>query len=96
MRILIPSLLAIVTPLAHANASPPDIPTISTARASDSSSDQVVQTVTDEKVVCRRDKEIGSRVRARTVCMTAKQWAAKAAEERVYLETRQAQRTLSE
>lgn len=66
----------------------------STARASESSQDQVEGTATGEKVICRRDKEIGSRVKAKRICMTAKQWAEKTAEERQFIEQRQAQRTL--
>ncbi len=85
-----------VLPLTATHAAPADVAAVSNARASASSSEEVIETATAEKVICRRDKEIGSRVKARRVCMTAKQWAEKASEERTYLEQRQAQRTLSE
>lgn len=77
-------------------AAGPATPPVSQARASDSSKDQTVGTVTGEKVICRRDKEIGSRVKASRVCMTAAQWATRAAEQRQYIEQRQAQRTRSD
>ena len=67
----------------------------SLARASEGSRDETVGTTTGEKVICRSDKEIGSRVRAKRICMTSKQWAEKAAEERQFVEQRQAQRTFT-
>lgn len=65
------------------------------ARASQGAEEETVGTATGEKVICRRDKEIGSRVKARRVCMTEAQWAVKTAEERGFIEQRQAQRTVS-
>lgn len=65
------------------------------ARASQGAEEETVGTATGEKVVCRRDKQVGSRVNARRVCMTPAQWAARSAEERAYVEQRQAQRTVS-
>ena len=88
------TLAALAAPAAQANASMAQ--SSSQVRASDSAQDESVGTVTGEKVICRRDKEIGSRVKARKVCMTESQWAAKLAEERNFIEQRQAQRTLSE
>lgn len=64
-------------------------------RASQGAQETTVGTVTGEKVVCRSDKEIGSRVKARKVCMTPAQWAVRTAEQRQYIEQRQAQRTIS-
>lgn len=64
-------------------------------RASETASDTAVGTVTGEKVICRRHKETGSRVRSKKICMTAAQWTLQAAEERRLLEQRQAQRTTS-
>lgn len=77
-------------------ANPVPAPATSTARASEGSHDQVHGTASGEKVICRRDKEIGSRVKAKRICMTAQQWAAKTAEERQFVEQRQAQRTYSD
>jgi hypothetical protein len=77
-------------------ASPASPPATSVARASDGSQDQTIGTATGEKVICRSDKEIGSRVKSKRVCMTSKQWAEKAAEERQFVEQRQAQRTISD
>lgn len=87
------SLAVLAAPAVQANASMAQ--SSSQVRASDSAQDETVGTVTGEKVICRRDKEIGSRVKARKVCMTEAQWAVKTAEERAYLEQRQAQRTAS-
>lgn len=74
-----------------AAATPPMESGTSMARASQGSEEEVINTVTDEKVICRRDKAIGSRVNARRVCMTAKDWAKKTAEERQFVEQRQQQ-----
>lgn len=77
-------------------ANPDTTPTTSQARAADGAKEQVLGTSTGEKVICRTDKEIGSRVKAKRICMTAKAWAEKAAEERQFIEQRQAQRTASD
>lgn len=77
-------------------AGPAPAPEVTNARASIGSQDQTVGTATGEKVICRSDKEIGSRVRAKRICMTAKAWAEKAAEERQFVEQRQAQRTYTD
>lgn len=77
-------------------AAPAAPPATTTARASQGAQDQTIGTATGEKVICRSDKEIGSRVKAKRVCMTAKQWAEKTAEERQFVEQRQAQRTASD
>lgn len=66
------------------------------ARASDEARDEAIGTATGEKVICRRHKETGSRVRSKKICMTAAQWTAQAAEERRLIDQRQAQRTTSD
>lgn len=71
-------------------------PTLTNQRASAASGDETIVTATEEKVICRTDKETGSRVRARRVCMTAKQWSTKLAEERRFVEQGQAQRTFTD
>lgn len=40
----------------------------------------------DDKLVCEREEQIGSRLGARKVCMTVRQWAEKARLERQDLE----------
>ena len=40
----------------------------------------------DDKIVCEREEQIGSRLGARKVCMTVRQWAEKARLERQDLE----------
>jgi hypothetical protein len=80
-------------PVVHANSAA--APTSSQARASADAKDEVVDTASGDKVICRRDKETGSRLTAKRICMTAKQWGQKTAEERQFLEQRQAQRTSS-
>lgn len=95
MRKLLPA--ALVSALFAAQpvlADPAPSGTTTNARASAGSQDEAVATATGEKVICRSDKEIGSRVKAKRICMTSKQWAEKAAEERQFVEQRQAQRTL--
>lgn len=72
-------------------ALPPSNPSNTTARASEGSQEEVIGTGTDDKVVCRRDKTIGSRINAKRICMTARDWAKKTAEERQYVEQRQQQ-----
>lgn len=72
-------------------ATPPANPSNTTARASEGSQDEVILTATDEKVICRRDKTIGSRINAKRICMTARDWAKKTAEERQFVEQRQQQ-----
>lgn len=74
-----------------AAANPPADPGSTMARASEGSKDEVINTATDEKVICRRDKAIGSRVNAKRICMTARDWAKKTAEERQFVEQRQQQ-----
>lgn len=86
---------ALVSMPALAGPAPAPAPEVTNARASIGSQDQTVGTATGEKVICRSDKEIGSRVRAKRICMTAKAWAEKAAEERQFVEQRQAQRTFT-
>ena len=76
-------------------ANPATAPETTMARASQGSQDQTLGTASGEKVICRSDKDIGSRVRAKRICMTSKQWAEKAAEERQFVEQRQAQRTIT-
>lgn len=96
MRILISAGVLSVCLAAHpALATAGDPATTTIARASEGSQEQTVGTVTGEKVICRSDKEIGSRVKSKRVCMTAKQWAEKTAEERQFIEQRQAQRTVA-
>lgn len=79
-----------------AQAAPPLAIGGTTARASAGASEDVITTATDEKVICRSYRELGSRVKSRRICMTSKQWAAKIAEERQFLEQRQAQITKSD
>lgn len=76
-------------------ATPPAGESSTLSRASEGAQETTIGTATGEKVVCRRDKEIGSRVKARKVCMTPAQWAEKVAAERQFVEQRQAQRTIS-
>lgn len=76
-------------------ANPPARDSSTHARASQGAEEETIGTATGEKVICRRDKEIGSRVKARRVCMTESQWAVRNTEERTFLEQRQAQRTVS-
>jgi hypothetical protein len=45
-----------------------------------------------DPVVCRSESETGSRLKARKVCMTKSQWAAKRREERQTVEQAQAAR----
>ena len=97
MRRLTPAvlLLAAFASGSAGYATPAADPAVSQTRASVGAQDQVVDTASGEKVICRSDKEVGSRVRAKRVCMTTKQWAQKTAEERQFLEQRQAQRTVA-
>lgn len=74
---------------------PVPAPGASNARASDGGVEQVV-TIADEKVVCRREKAVGSRVTAKRVCMTAQQWETKRMEDRRQIEQGQAQRTFTD
>lgn len=86
----------LVVAIGHpALASQPASDSSTQARASQGAQEETVDTATGEKVVCRRDKEIGSRVKARRICMTESQWAQRNTEERTFLEQRQAQRTVS-
>ncbi|MBX7483228.1 hypothetical protein [Qipengyuania qiaonensis] len=48
-----------------------------------------------EKVICRRDKVIGSRVKAERVCKTAKEWEWEKKANREMVERGQNQRTTS-
>lgn len=87
------AVLSVLLAAQPALANPPSSPESSSARASEGSKQQTHVTDTGERVICRTDKEIGSRVRAKRICMTAKQWAEKTAEERQFVEQRQAQRS---
>jgi hypothetical protein len=94
---LAPAVLTVLLTAAPLLANPPaTAPETTAVRASDGAKDQTLGTATGEKVICRSDKEIGSRVKAKRICMTAKQWAEKTAEERQFIEQRQAQRTYSD
>lgn len=95
MRSILFTAAAIALATCPAFASQPVNDGSTMARASQGEQVETLGTATGEKVICRRDKEIGSRVNARRVCMTGSQWAAKAAEERRFVEQRQAQRTIS-
>lgn len=95
MRISIAVALAACLAAQPVLANPASSSAASVARASEGSQDQTIGTATGEKVICRSDKEIGSRVKSKRVCMTSKQWAEKAAEERQFVEQRQAQRTVA-
>lgn len=66
----------------------------SNARASDSGSAETMAAGA-EKIICRKDKAVGSRVTAKRVCMTAQQWEAQRMDDRQRLEQGQAQRTYS-
>lgn len=83
--------LGVMTAAMPAVATPPATSSSTMARASEGSHDEILKTATDEKVICRRDKATGSRVNAKRVCMTARDWAKKTAEERQYIEQRQQQ-----
>ncbi|PZT90627.1 MAG: hypothetical protein DI637_03340 [Citromicrobium sp.] len=66
------------------------------ARASETASEErLVAGSNKEKVVCRRDKVIGSRMTAKRVCKTARQWEIERMEQRQTVERGQNQRTLS-
>lgn len=88
---------AITALLLVAAASPPRpaAPGTSNARAGEG---EAVETLNlgDEKVICRREKATGSRVTAKRVCMTARQWEAQRMEDRQRIEQGQAQRTRSD
>ena len=86
--------LAVVS--SYAMAREPLVPQSSQSRASHDGTEEIVNTATNEKVICRRDKTIGSRLKAERICLTREQWAVRLREERTKLEQGQAQRTLTD
>ena len=54
------------------------------------------QTAPEEKVICRRDKVIGSRLAAKSICKTQAEWDHEQREQRQTIERGQQQRTYSD
>ena len=78
---------------AHAAVEPAK--TESAARASEGATEETITTATDEKVICRRDKTVGSRLSAQRICLTPRQWAERIREDRMRVEQGQNQRTFT-
>ena len=96
MRRLTVIALGIAMVASYAVAAEPPARQRSQSRASEGASEEVVDTATHEKVICRRDKTIGSRLRAERICLTREQWAVRLHEERTKLEQGQAQRAYTD
>jgi hypothetical protein len=75
---------AVVSTQAWAQSAPTQATAPGTATAS---------TSPDDKIVCEREEQIGSRLGARKVCMTVKQWAEQRRIEREQVEKFQQQNT---
>ena len=59
------------------------------------STEEITAGSNEEKVICKRDKVIGSRVKAERVCKTAQEWEWEKRSQREMVERGQNQRTVS-
>jgi hypothetical protein len=84
IRMVIIASAAVISTQAFAQSAPTPMTAPTAATAANSA---------DDKIVCEKEEQIGSRLGARKVCMTVKQWAEQRRIEREQVEKFQQQNT---